>query len=314
MSNVRLIVILTLALLTTPLAADPQQTAKVPRVGVLAAAFSPASLECEAFRQGLRDISYVEGENIAIEWRSAYGHYDQLPGLATELVRLKVDVIVTESTVAARVAKHATTTIPIVMAIVARPGGNITGMTIMSEELAAKRLQLLKEADPKVSRVAVLYQPATLLRKTTLKALEVAAPSLRVQLQPIEVLGSDELEPVFSAMNRSRADALFVVDDPMFFTHRMRLLELATQNRLPAIYSNRVFVDAGGLMSYGVNFAHMFRHAATWVDKILKGAKPGDLPVEQPTVYQLVINMKTAKALGLVIPQSLLLRADEVIR
>ena len=322
----RLIVILTLALLTTPLAADPQQTAKVPRVGVLAAAFSPASLECEAFRQGLRDISYVEGENIAIEWRSAYGHYDQLPGLATELVRLKVDVIVTESTVAARVAKHATTTIPIVMAIaadpvgnglvasLARPGGNITGMTIMSEELAAKRLQLLKEADPKVSRVAVLYQPATLLRKTTLKALEVAAPSLRVQLQPIEVRGSDELEPVFSAMNRSRADALFVVDDPMFFTHRMRLLELATQNRLPAIYSNRVFVDAGGLMSYGVNFAHMFRHAATWVDKILKGAKPGDLPVEQPTVYQLVINMKTAKALGLVIPQSLLLRADEVIR
>jgi putative ABC transport system substrate-binding protein len=324
-SNVRLIVILTLALLTTPLTAAAQ-AGKVPRVGVLAAAFSPASLEREAFRQGLRDIGYVEGENIAIEWRSAYGRYDRLPGLATELVRLKVDVIVTESTVAARVAKHATTTIPIVMAIaadpvgnglvasLARPGGNITGMTIMSEELAAKRLQLLKEADPKVSRVAVLYQPATLLRKTTLRALEVAAPSLRVQLQPIEVRGSDELEPVFSAMNRSRADALFVVDDPMFFTHRMRLLELATQNRLPAIYSNRVFVDAGGLMSYGVNFAHMFRNAATWVDKILKGAKPGDLPVEQPTVYQLVINMKTAKALGLTIPQSLLVRADEVIK
>jgi len=268
----------------------------------------------------------VEGQNIAIEYRWAEGRFERLPDLAAELVRLKVDVIVSVVTQASLAAKNATRTIPIVMvaagdplgsglvASLARPGGNVTGPSSMYAELAGKQLELLKETVPKVSRVAVLWNPANAVwQAQMLRATEVAARALGLQLQLLEARGPDELEGAFAAMTRERASALLVQVDVIFALHARRLADLAAKRHLPAMYGSREHVEAGGLMSYAPNIPDLFRRAATYVDKILKGAKPADLPVEQPTRFELIINLKTAKALGLTIPPSLLVRADQVI-
>ncbi len=315
-------------LLTAPFAAEAQQAAKVPRIGWLGD--SPAAgPRLEAFFQGLRDLGYVEGRNLVIEYRYAEGKPERLPALAAELVALKVDVIVAANTLVALAAKQATTTLPIVFAAaadpvtsglvtsLARPGGNVTGMSALIPELVGKCLEHLKQAVPGVSRVAVLWQPGALVERTErdiLKETEVAARALGVRLQFVEARGPADFDRAFSDMTRARAGALTVWSTPMFTGERRRLVDLAAKNRLPAVYAQRDFVDAGGLMSYGPNGPDLFRRAATYVDKILKGAKPADLPVEQPTKFELVINLKTAKALGLTIPPSLLQRADEVIQ
>jgi len=321
-----LIVTLVLGILAALLPAAAQRPAIAPRVGVLAVAFSASSPMAETFRQAMRELGYTEGRNILIEWRYAGGRYDLLPGLAAELVGRKVDVIVTESTVATLAAKKTGATIPIVMALaadpvgsglvrsLARPGGNITGLSMMLPELAAKRLELLKELVPRAARVAVLANPDTPWHRVSLTKIRGAARALRVQPQFVEARAPDAFERAFAAMKSGRADALQVLGDPVFFNTRSRLLQLAERNRLPAIYEEGAMVHDGGLMAWGVNFAHLFQRAAWYVDKILRGAKPADLPIEQPTKFELVLNLKTAKALGLTIPQSLLLRADEVIR
>ena len=321
-----LIVTLVLGILAALLPAAAQRPAIAPRVGVLAVSFSASSPMAETFRQAVRELGYAEGRNILIEWRYAGGRYDLLPGLAAELVGRKVDVIVTESTVATLAAKKAGATIPIVMALaadpvgsglvrsLARPGGNITGLSMMLPELAAKRLELLKELVPRAARVAVLANPDTPWHRVSLTKIRGAARALRVQPQFVEARAPDAFERAFAAMKSGRADALQVLGDPVFFNTRSRLLQLAERNRLPAIYEEGAMVHDGGLMAWGVNFAHLFQRAAWYVDKILRGAKPADLPIEQPTKFELVINLKAAKALGLTIPQSLLLRADEVIR
>jgi len=314
------------AVLAAPLAAGAQQPGKVTRVGFLFYGSPGASPELDAFRQGLRELGYIEGQNIAIEYRFASGRVDRLPELAAELVRLKVDVIVTPTTPVSQAAKQATGTIPIVFAGVAdavgaglitnfaRPGGNITGLASISAELGGKRLELLKQVVPKASRVAVLYNPADRSNVLMLKDMQESAPALGLTLQPLEVRGPGELEGAFVAMTRERVHALFGVAGILTFEHRRALVDLAAKNRIPAMWGHRQFVDAGGLMSYAVNYYDQVRGAATYVDKILKGAKPGDLPVEQPTKFELVVNLKTAKALGLTIPRSVLLRADEVIQ
>ena len=321
-----LIVTLVLGILAALLPAAAQRPAIAPRVGVLAVSFSASSPMAETFRQAMRELGYTEGRNILIEWRYAGGRYDLLPGLAAELVGRKVDVIVTESTVATLAAKKTGATIPIVMALaadpvgsglvrsLARPGGNITGLSMMLPELAAKRLELLKELVPRAARVAVLANPDTPWHRVSLTKIRGAARALRVQPQFVEARAPDAFERAFAAMKSGRADALQVLGDPVFFNTRSRLLQLAERNRLPAIYEEGAMVHDGGLMAWGVNFAHLFQRAAWYVDKILRGAKPADLPIEQPTKFELVLNLKTAKALGLTIPQSLLLRADEVIR
>ncbi len=314
-------------LLAAPLAAEAQQAAKIARIGYLAGALS-ANPHPEAFRQGLRDLGYVEGRNVVIEYRDSEGKLERLPALAAELVALKVDVIVAPPTVAALAAKQATKTIPIVFFVatdpvtdglvtsLARPGGNVTGLSLLAPELVGKGLEQLKQAVPAVSRVAVLWQPGGAGERTEkdlLKAAEVAARALGVRLQFVEARGPADFDRAFSDMTRGRAGALTVLQSTMFFSERRRLVDLAAKHRLPAVYSMREFVAVGGLMSYGPNIADLFRRAATYVDKILKGAKPGDLPVEQPTKFELIINLKTAKALGLTIPPSPLGRADEVI-
>jgi putative ABC transport system substrate-binding protein len=321
-----LIVTLVLGILAALLPAAAQRPAIAPRVGVLAVSFSASSPMAETFRQAVRELGYAEGRNILIEWRYAGGRYDLLPGLAAELVGRKVDVIVTESTVATLAAKKAGATIPIVMALaadpvgsglvrsLARPGGNITGLSMMLPELAAKRLELLKELVPRAARVAVLVNPDTPWHRVSLTKMRGAARALRVQPQFVEARAPDAFERAFAAMKSGRADALQVLGDPVFLNNRSRLLQLAERNRLPAIYEEGAMVHDGGLMAWGVNFAHLFQRAAWYVDKILRGAKPADLPIEQPTKFELVLNLKAAKALGLTIPQSLLLRADEVIR
>ena len=316
-----LAVALALGLLAAPLAAEAQQAAKVARIGYLATNLAASPHLREAFRQGLRDLGYVEGRNVVIEYRDAEGKLERLPALAAELVALKVDVIVAAGTPAALAAKQATRTLPIVFAAaadpvtsglvtsLARPGGNVTGLSSLAPELVGKRLELLKQAVPGVSRVAVLWQPGALGERTEkdmLKGAEVAARALGVRLQFVEARGPADFDRAFSDMTRARAGALTVLPSTMFFSERRRLVDLAAKNRLPAVYPLREFVDAGGLMSYGPNLADLFRRAATYVDKILKGAKPADLPVEQPTKFELVINLKTAKALGLTIPPSLL--------
>jgi len=317
---------LTLGTLSAPLAAEAQQAGKVPRIGFLYYGSPGPSPELDAFRQGLRELGCIEGQNIAIEVRFASGRVERLPELAAELVRLKLDVIVTPGTPASVAAKQATSTIPIVFAGVAdavgaglvanfaRPGGNITGLTGISAELGGKRLELLKEVAPKASRVAVLYNPADRSNVLVLKELQESAPALRLTLQPLAVRGPGEFEGAFVAMSRKRAHALFGAAGILTTEHRKAIVDLAAKRRIPAMWGERQFVEAGGLMSYAVNFSDQVRRAATYVDKILKGAKPGDLPVEQPTKFELVINLKTAKALGFTIPQSLLLRADEVIQ
>jgi putative ABC transport system substrate-binding protein len=284
----------------------------------------------EAFLQGLRDLGYLEGRNLLIEYRDAAGKTERFPALAAELVALKVDVIVAGGgTLAALAAKQATTTLPIVFAAVgnpvaeglvtslARPGGNVTGLSLVQQELVGKSLELLKQAVPEVSRVALLLKPDAMpdrAKKDRLNAADVAARALGVRLQVVEARGPEDFDRAFSDMTRARAGALAVLATPVFDSERRRLVDLAAKNRLPTVYSYRSYVEAGGLMSYGPDLADSFRRAATYVDRILKGAKPGDLPVEQPTKFELVINLKTAKALGLTIPQSLLQRGDEVIQ
>ena len=307
-------------------AADAQQPASPRRIGVLLVGFSPESKEAQAFRQGLRDAGYAEGRDVVIEWRSANGDYDRVPELAADLVQRKVDVIVVDSTLATQAVKRATSTIPIVMALVAdpvgsglvaslaHPGGNVTGLSMMMADLSAKRLQLLKEAIPRLTRVAVLWNPDTPYHPKVIEELKAVAPSLSIELSFVSARTPEEIGPAFSAVSRAHAQALYVIEDAFFFTHRTTLLKLASKARLPVIYGERHFADEGGLMSYGPNFGDLFRRSAGYVDKILKGAKPGDLPIEQPTKFELVVNLKTAKALGITIPESILLRADEVIR
>jgi putative tryptophan/tyrosine transport system substrate-binding protein len=320
---------LTGGIVVVPLAAEAQQAAKVARIGWLWA-YLAANLHLrEAFLQGLRDLGYVEGRNVVIEYRSAEGKLEQLPALAAELVALKVDVIVAPTTLAALAAKQATKTIPIVFTVaadpvtdglvtsLARPGGNVTGFSFFAPELVGKCLELLKQSVPGVSRVAVLWHPGGFPERTEkdiLKEAEVAARALGVRLQLVEARGPKDFDRAFLDMTKARAGALTVLTTPMLLGERRRLVDLAAKNRLPAVYPRREFVDAGGLMAYGPSGLDLFRRAATYVDKILKGAKPGDLPVEQPTKFELVINLKTAKALGLTIPPPLLGRADEVIR
>jgi len=317
------------ALLTTPLAAVAQQTGKVARIGYLGPT-SPSSSSSllDAFRQGLRELGWVEGQNIVIDYRFAEGRYDRLPDLAAELVRLKVDLIVASPTPAVVAAKNATETIPIVMlsgsvdpvglgfiASLARPGGNVTGLSYgVGPEIFSKALELLKETVPKVRRVAILSNPASPIQPLIIREVNVAARSVGVQLQLLEAQGPNEFDGAFAAMAKERVGALLVVADSLFIFHRTRLADLAARSRLPAAYGVREHVEAGGLMSYGPSLRDLFRRGATYVDKILKGAKPADLPVEQPTQFELVINLKTAKALGLTIPQSLLQRADELIQ
>src|SRR5438105_7291873 len=311
-----------------PLAAHAQQTAKLPRVGWL----SPGSQTSDqnflaSFRDGLRELGWMVGQNIAIESRWADGKFERLPDLAAELVRLKVDVIVANVTQASLAAKRATTTIPIVMVGVgdplgsglvdslARPSGNVTGPSSMLAEASAKQLALLKETVPSASPVAVLWNPANpVWQASALKQTEAAARAMGLRLQLLEARGPDELESAFVAMTKERASALFVPADIIFVRHAQQMADLAARHRLPAMYGVREHVEAGGLMSYAASFSVIFRRAATFVDKILKGAKPADLPVEQPTKFELVINLKTAKALGITIPQSVLQLADEVIQ
>ncbi len=321
---------LTGGIVAAPFTAEAQQAAKIARIGYLVLNLAANPHLTEAFRQGLRDLGYVEGRNVVIEYRDAEGKFERLPALAAELVALKVDVIVVAGgTLVALAAKQATRTLPIVftpaadpvesglVTSLARPGGNVTGLSILAPELVGKCLEQLKQAVPRVSRVAVLWQPGAVPERTEkdmLKGAEVAARALGVRPQFIEARGPDDFDRAFSDMTKARAGALTVLGSTMFGNERRRLVDLAAKNRLPAVYPWREFVDAGGLMAYGPNVADLYRRAATYVDKILKGAKPGDLPVEQPTKFELVINLKTAKAFGLTIPQSLLLRADEVIR
>ena len=326
LTRVPLLVALVAACLAAPLAAGAQQQAgKLSRIGVLLNIYPPDADPPQALRQGLRDLGYLEGQNLVIDWRYQLGGGDRLPTLAAELVRLKPDVIVADVTVAIRAAIQATSTIPIVMAISAdavgsglvtnlgRPGGNVTGVTIMLAEMSAKRLQLLKEAVPNVSRVAVLWNPANPLHRALLKEIEAAAPSLRLQPIVVAVRSRDDFGNAFAEIASVRADALFV-SETMTPGARRQLVDFAAKNRLPTMFMNRDYVVAGGLMSYAPNFSEGFRRAAKYVDKILKGARPGDLPVEQPTKFESVINMKTAKALGLTLSPSILARADEVIQ
>jgi len=327
MRLIEVIVVLALSLNVAPLAAEAQQAVKVPRVGFLIAGSSQGIQSyLDALRQGLHELGYVEGQSIAIEYRWAEGKYERLSDLAAELVRLKPDVIVAVATPAVHAAKQATKAIPIVMlsvgdpvatgfvASLARPGGNITGLANIAPELVGKQLQPLKEVLPKLSVVGVLWNPANPSGAPQLREAETAARALGVRVQPLEAQGPSDIDRAFVAMTRERAGALLVLSDSMLIVQRERIADLAAMNRLPAVYGLRLHAEAGGLMAYGANLLDLVRLTATFVDKILKGAKPADLPVEQPTKFELEINLKTAKALGLTIPQSLLQRADQVIQ
>ena len=315
---------LTLAggLLATPVAAEGQPAGRVWRIAVLGNENNPP---WEGFRQGLRDLGYVEGRNVTMEWRWSEGKTDRLPGLAMELVALKPDVIVASGTQAVRAAKQATSAIPIVMTTssypdkiglvesLSRPGGNVTGLSNLGPELSGKKLELLKEIAPKASRVAVLWNPTSPVEPLTVKELLTAAAAVGVEIQSVEVRSPDDFSAAFTTLSSSRVHALLALGNPINFRGRHLIADFALRNRLPSVYDERLFVDAGGLMSYAPSFTDSFRRAATYVDKILKGAKPADLPVEQPTKFELVINVKTAKILGLSIPPSLLLRADRLV-
>ena len=315
------------SLFVAPIAARAQQAAQIRRIGFLSAApLSSITARTEAFRQGLRQLGYVEGENIVIEWRSADDTWSRLPDLVAELVRLKVALIVTAEGPAAVAARKTAPTIPVVMgqsgdpvaiglvASLARPEGNVTGLTTLSSELPGKQVGLLKETVPKMSRLAVLSNPANPASAVMLQRVEATAVALGLQLRLFDVRDGKELDNAFSAMTRERADGLVVLPDPMFLTQRVPIADLAAKSRLPAIYGIPEHGEAGGLITYAASRTDLFRRAATFVDKILKGAKPADLPVEQPTKFELVINLKTAKGLGLTIPQAVLVRADEVIQ
>jgi putative tryptophan/tyrosine transport system substrate-binding protein len=322
--------LLATVLLTTALSAEAQEPKKIPRIGYLSA-LEPAGekVRSEAIRLALREHGYIEGQNIAIEYRYSEGKQDRQPELAAELVRLKVDIIVvTGGTGQTRAAKNATKTIPIIMVgagrdpveaglieSLAHPGGNVTGITSLNRELGGKRLELLKEAVPKVARVAVLYDPAAPAAVLDVReVLPAAARALKLTLQPWEVRTSEDFDTVFAAMGKQRPDGLYVTPTPLMANNLRRIAGLALKSRLPAMYQRREAVDAGGLMSYGADLAESYRRVAYYVDRILKGSKPADLPVEQPTKFELVINLKTAKQIGLVIPPNVLARADRVIR
>jgi putative ABC transport system substrate-binding protein len=327
---VGLLVLLVLGFLVVPLAVQAQPSAKVPRIGIL----SPFSLanqgpnRVDTFRQGLRELGYREGENIFIEYRWAEGHPERLAELAADLVRLQVDIIVTVSMTSVRAARHATATIPIVsggagdlvrgglVASLAQPGGNITGFTDINPELNGKQMELLKAVVPGVSRVAFLYDGLTHpeTRALHLQEAQAAAHALALQLQPVEVRDAQELPRAFAAMTRQGADALITMLSSFTLHHRSQIVALAAERRFPALYQGREFAEAGGLMSYGTDRLDQWRRTVTYVDKILKGAKPANLPVEQPTKFELVINLKTAQVLGITMPPSLLILADEVIK
>ena len=309
-------------LFASPLSAFAQQATKIHRIGVLANSEGPT---WDGLRRGLRELGYVEGRNLAMEWRWAEGRPERFADFAIELAQSKVDLIVTSGNQASLAAKKATSSIPIVMALganqvklglvesLARPGGNITGLSNVASDLLGKRLELLKEIAPKVARVAVLLNPANPTEPLVFREMLTAAAVIGVQMQSIEVLTPEDYPAAFAAATSSRANALFVFANPVNWKHRQLITDFALRNQLPAVYEERIFIEAGGLLSYAPSFPDMGRRAATYVDKILKGAKPGELPIEQPTKFELVINAKTAKALGLTVPKALLLRADEVI-
>jgi len=308
--------------------AQAQQSTKVPRIGYLQATPSSAvGARTEAFRQGLRELGYTEGKTIVIEYRYAEGNLDRLPALVAELVRLKVDIIVSGGPQVTRAAaKEATGTIPIVMgfdydpvgngliASLARPGGNITGLSTLTPEISGKQLEILKEIDPRLSRVAVLGTSTQPGHAQVLKETERAAGALRVKLQYLDVLSPKDIETAFRAATKGRADALLAMQSAVLLPQRTQLADLAVKSRLIAMYQASAYVEAGGLMTYSVNVNDLFRRAATYVDKILKGAKPADLPVEQPTKFEFIINLKAAKQIGVTIPPNVLVRADKVIR
>ncbi len=306
--------------------ARAQQSAGIPRIGILTLSVASSMPAFEGFRQGLRDLGYVEGQNIVLELRFAQGRPERLAAMAIELARMKVDVIVIEGAQAARVARDASKTIPVVMAVVgdpvraglvaslARPGGNITGLSTLSPELSGKRLQLLKEVVPQAMRVAVIWNDSNPAAAGNLEETRTAARSMGVEIQSVEVRDSSDLDVALEAVAAARPGALLTLTNGMFLANRTRIVEFTARSRLPAIFPDREFAQAGGLMAYGPSLTANFRRAAGYVDKILKGAKPADLPVEQPTQFELIINLKTAKALGITIPQAVLLRADEVIQ
>jgi len=308
--------------------AEAQQPKKLPRIGYLTVASRTGSAHLtEGLLQGLRELGYVEGQNIVIEYRWADGNFDRLPELAADLVRLKVDVIVTAVTQASLAAKNATATIPIVMVAVAnpvdsgliaslaRPGANISGTSVMNDEVVGKQLELLKEILPKISRVAAMWNPANpVFQKLQLRAVEATARTLNVSLQKVEARDEDEIERAFKAVAKERTRALHVLPDPVFTTHRGQIADLAIKYRLPTVSGTIEAAAAGMLMSYGPNFPESYRRAATYVDKILKGAKPADIAVERSTKFELVVNLKTAKQIGVTIPQMVLVKADKVIK
>ena len=323
------IVTLTLSILVASLPAEAQKATKVYRIARLFGGFPPPEPTpgMKAFQQALSDLGYVEGQNLVIEWRWAEGSQERVRDQATELVRLQVDVIVAVEAAATRAAQHATQTIPIVMAATSdpvgegfvtslgRPGGNITGLSYLSAELPGKRLEILKETVPKSVRIAVLANPAFEMYETWMHNLTVAARALGLHLHVVELRRADELDSAFAAMTQAGADALLVLSDAgLINSLRVRIADLAIKHRLPTMYDFKWIMEAGGLMSYGPSLLDLQRRAATYVDKILKGAKPADLPVEQPTKFELVINLKTAQTLGLTIPPTVLFQADEVIR
>jgi ABC-type uncharacterized transport system substrate-binding protein len=309
------------------LSAHAQQPKKIPRIGVLAGGSAPSvAARVEAFRRGLRDLGYVEGKNIIIDYRYADGKSDRLPALAAELLRLKADILVTTGSFSTRAAKQTAAAIPIVMAndddpvgsgfaaSLARPGGNITGLSTLSPEVAGKRLELLKEIVPKLTRVAFVGDVTRPGAAQALREMNVVADAFGIQMQYVEARTTNDIETAIRAAIKERADALLLLGSPVLNSRRKEIAELAVKAQLPAIYPNWDFVDDGGLMSYGVSYVDLSRRAATYVDKILKGAKPADLPIEQPTKFELVINLKAAKQIGLTIPPNVLARADRVVR
>jgi len=312
-------------LLATGYFAKAQQAGKIPRIGYLAGRSSPEPRD-EAFRQRLRDLGYIEGKNIVIEWRWAQGKIELLPGFVAEMIRLNVDVIVATGTPAAQRAKEATGTIPIVIATgddpvemglvasLAHPSGNVTGVTTMATELRGKMLELLKEVVPRLTRVAVLWSPVDRRFVRNFRELEVDARSLTLRLQSLEVRGPDELENAFRAASKERAQALIMLRAPVINAHLKRIADLAAKNRLPSIHDDGVFVEAGGLMSYGTDFPYLYRRAAVYVDKILKGTRPSDLPVERGHKFEFIVSLIAANQIGLTVPPNVLVRADKVIR
>ncbi len=326
-AKVLALVTLSIGIIVAPLAADAQQPVKVPRVGLLLQGTSASLMtRLEGFHQGLRERGYVERKTIALEQRFDEDREERLPALAADLIRLRVDIIVAAATPAVRAAQRATTTVPIVIvhsadpvglgfvASLARPGGNITGLSSLSPELSGKRLELLKEAVPKLVRIAVLWNAANPGTAIAFQELQDAARVLRLRVQSLEVRQTEDLAPAFKAVTRQRTVGLVTLLDPLVVSQRARIVELAAEKWLPAMYPTKEFVEAGGLMAYGPDLVDSYRRAAIFVDKILKGAKPADLPVEQPTKFNFAVNLKTAKALGLRFPQSILIRADQVIQ